>query len=90
MAVDKVEELTQLKRRMSRLQSKIDQAKGALEGDMKRLRDDWGCDDLDAARALLKAMKADLEAKRAAFEKDLVAFKDQWGDKLQDLENELV
>lgn len=79
-------ELLQLKKRMTRLRSKIDQAQGALDGEMVRLKGKWECDSLDDARTLLQDKRQELESVQTKFDSAYEEFQREWGPRLEELE----
>jgi len=70
-----------LKREVEDAKTEADRAKGALTQLMKQLKEEFDCDDLKAAKAML----ADLEAKRdkaqKKFEHSLEDYEQKWSKK---------
>jgi len=71
-----------LKRTRDRLQSEVDQSKGALEETMSRLKKDFGCYTLQEAEKLLKKTDKELDKATEEFEEAMAAFQKEWGDDL--------
>lgn len=62
------EDLKQLRARLDGLKTQRAKDEGALEQTMKRLKDEFGCKDLDAARKLYATLRAENEQAEQAIE----------------------
>ena len=70
-------ELKQLRQRLQTLQTQRAKDEGALEQELKRIKDTFGCKDLGAARALYRKMKGDNEAAESAVEEQAEQLDDE-------------
>lgn len=76
-------EYERLKKKADKLKAEADRAAGALDQTMKRLKEDFDCDDLEEAEKLLKKKEAAVEKAEQLYEKELTSFKAEWGEKLE-------
>jgi hypothetical protein len=81
MASD-LKDLLTLKRKVEDLKREADKASGAFEQNMKRLKDEHGCDTLEEAEKLLKKKKREAEEAGTSFETSLAEFNKKWEGKL--------
>jgi hypothetical protein len=75
-------DLTALKRRVDSLKSESDQAKGALDVAMKRLKDEFKCATIEEAEALLVIQEAEAKEAEQRFNTALTEFNKKWEGKL--------
>ena len=78
MAIN-VDEYGVLKKRAADAKTEADRAEGALQAKMKQLRDEFGCDSLPAAEALLAEKNKLLADSEADYNEKLAAFQEKWG-----------
>jgi hypothetical protein len=78
-----VREYERLKKKADKLKAEAERAAGALEQTMARLKDEFGCDSLEAAEKLLEKKEAEKEKAEQKYEEELEAFKSKWGEKLE-------
>ena len=78
MAIN-VDEYKALKKKAADAKTEADRAEGALQAKMKQLRDEFGCDSLAAAEALLAEKHKLLTAAEADYAEKLAAFQEKWG-----------
>lgn len=71
-----------LKRRAEEVKADADRAAGALEQQMKKLKDEFGCDTLEAAENLLAKEQAELDVFEKEYFAKLAEFESQWGSLL--------
>jgi len=77
-----LKEYERLKTKVDRLQREADRAAGIRDEKMGRLKEEFGCKSLDAARKLLKTVEQETEEAEAGYAEALEEFKEKWGDKL--------
>ena len=63
--------VAQLKRRVDTLRTQRSRDEGALEPLMKKLKDEFGCKNLDEARALHAKLKTELGKKQEALQESV-------------------
>lgn len=62
-----------------------ERARGRLEEIMRRLRDDFGCQSEEDAKALLVEIRADAEFLRRKAEEKWKEYLKKWGERLKEL-----
>lgn len=77
-----LEELTNLKKKVGRLQRERDRAEGALSETMKRIKEEFECSTLEEAETLLKKLKRKEDKAKNKFEEALAKFKEEWSELL--------
>lgn len=82
MPID-LEEYTALKEASERLRRKADKAKGALDVEKKRLKDEFDCDSIEQAEEMMADLEKKLEAANESYDESLGEFKEKWGDILE-------
>ena len=83
MAMD-LKRYERLKEQVDTLQQRASRAEGALEQTMRRLKEEFNCDNIKQARAKYEKMKREQEKAEREFEKSLAEFEKEWGEKLED------
>lgn len=77
-----LDQYQRLKAKVEAARKRADKAAGALDQLKKQLKDEFGCTDLKAAKALLKKLESsEAEAERAA-DAAMEAFDEKWGELL--------
>jgi len=71
-------DVAELKDKVTRLQRDRDRASGALEEAMKSLAEEFGCKSLEEAEEKLEQMKVKEEDSRKRFETGLAEFRKTW------------
>ena len=79
MSID-VEEYKRLKAKADALKADADKAEGALENQLKQLRDEFDCDDLDEAKELLASLKKRERIAETKYDKALAKFRGKWDE----------
>lgn len=77
-----LKELTDLKKKVEKLQRESDRAEGALSEIKKQLKKEFDCDSLSAAKKLLITLEKKESKAKAKFTKALESFKEEWKDLL--------
>ncbi len=72
-------DVAELKDKVTRLQRDRDRAGGALEEAMKSLSEEFGCKSLEEAEEKLEQMKMEEDKARKLFEASLAEFRKTWG-----------
>jgi len=72
----------ELKEKVEDTQKKADRAQGNLDQIMKQLKNDFDCDDLEEAKAILDKLEKELEETESEFDEAISEFEEKWGDKL--------
>ena len=72
----------ELKEKVEDIQKKADRAQGNLDQIMKQLKNDFDCDDLEEAKAILDKLEKELEETESEFDEAISEFEEKWGDKL--------
>jgi hypothetical protein len=78
-----VAEYERLKKKADKLKAEAERAAGALEQTTARLKDEFGCDSLEAAEKLLKKKELEKAIAEEKYEDELEKFKSKWGEKLE-------
>lgn len=76
-------EYDRLKDTVDRRQKQAERAKGALQQAMKRLKDEFGVDSIQAGQALLATLTEDEKKAAKIFEKKYAEFREKWEDTLE-------
>ena len=76
-----IENFVRLKENVEQKRQEISRAEGALEQELKRLKD-FDCKTLDDAKELLDQLFKQTDEQKEAFEKAFKKFKDKYEDKL--------
>ena len=71
-----------LKSKADKLRKEAEKAEGSLETLMKRLKDEYGLDSLEAAQDKIKELTAVVATAEAAYNSKLAAFEEEWGERL--------
>jgi hypothetical protein len=80
-----VSEYEKLKKKAERLRQEADRAAGARDAALKTLKDEFGCDSIEAAAAMLEKLKSEEARVAAEFEQEFSDFKAKWGEKLESI-----
>jgi len=72
------EQYRKLKQEVENAKSEADRAEGALGQLLQRLKEEFGCDNIKEARALLTTLNSKQEKAEAAFEKSMEAYEERW------------
>ncbi len=81
MTID-LNEYQTLQRKSEKSKSDVARAEGALEQQMKKLKNDFGCESIEDAESLLGTLEEQEEKAERQYEKELDIFKEKWGDQL--------
>lgn len=81
MTID-IDEYQALKRKAEKSKSDVARAEGALEQQMKKLKDDFDCESIEDAEYLLDTLEKEEEKAEQQYEKELAIFNEKWGDQL--------
>lgn len=81
MPID-LDQYRRLKRQADDAKAEVDRAEGALSQLMKKLKEDFDCDTLDAAKSLLKQKTAERDEVEQKYNQELASFQKKWGDKI--------
>jgi hypothetical protein len=73
-----VKDYEEVKRKHEALKSKKNKAEGAMEETLKRLKDDFGFDNIEDAEKHLKAEQKKLEALNEDLEASIEEFSKEW------------
>lgn len=74
------EEYKALKRQAEEAKAEADRAQGALDNLKKRLKEDFGVNDLKSARNLLKELEREKLSAEKQFNKALEDYKKKWNE----------
>ncbi len=77
-----IKKLAKLKEIVAELQSNADKAQGALDRVLWQLKNEYDCDSVDDAVAILKKLRDKEEAAEKAFDEAMRKFEKKWGDLL--------
>jgi len=61
---------------------KVERAKGALNGELARLKKLFGCSTIEEGEKELKRLELKRREAKKTFESELTKFEDEWSDKL--------
>lgn len=79
----KLQDIEAVKEKIENLRTKKDRAEGALEHTLQVLQDEFECDSLEAAEALLKNLEAKEAKAESKRDKAFTEFMDKWGETLE-------
>lgn len=82
--IDK-EKFDKLRAIAEKARTERDKAEGLLEAAKQRLKEEFGCKDLKAAKKLAAELDAEATDAEEAYETALAAFEEEWGDELDNL-----
>lgn len=82
-------EFERMRTRVSSLMQQQSRAEGALEQLMKTLEQEFGCQSMEEAGALILKWKQELEEKSEEFKQKRDLFLERWGDLLANAESEM-
>lgn len=74
------DELLQLKRRIEQAKTDSSRAAGAEEQLLKRLKEEFGCDSIEAAKQRLDELDQDVVTQEQEFLASLAEFKERFGN----------
>lgn len=83
MSTVDVPEYQRLKKRADELKAESDRAAGSLATVLTRLKNEFGCETIEAAEAKLVELRAAEERAATAYNTALAAFKEKFGDYLE-------
>lgn len=83
-----IEDFNALRDQVSKLQSQVDRAEGALQQTMETLKEEFGCETIEEAEKLAEQMRKETEALESKFEKAKEAFDAKWEEVLVEESNE--
>lgn len=78
-----VELYQKLKKKADEAKTDADRAEGSLENQLKKLKEEFGCETVEAAQKMAVELKGQLEEEEASFEEELRRFQEKWGDALK-------
>ena len=78
-----LDEYQVMRKKIDRIMRKRDQATGALNQILERLKKEFDCDSLEAAQKKLKTLKRDLHAKEQEFSQLFSTFKETHGTQIE-------
>ncbi len=78
-----LDEYQTLKRKAEKAKSDVARAEGALEQQMKSLKDEFDCESIEDAEKMLKDLEKKESVAETKYNKELEEFKNKWEDKLQ-------
>jgi predicted nucleic acid-binding Zn-ribbon protein len=81
MTID-INEFNHLRQKVQKLQRDADKAEGALNEQLKHLKEEFDCDSIEEAEAYLVELEKKVAAAEKIYRKELKEFRKQWGDKL--------
>lgn len=81
MAID-LERYNKLKKQLDEAQTGADRAQGAFDQVMARLKEEHGCEDIAAAKRLVKKLEAEAAAAEEEFNAELAKFEEEWAETL--------
>ena len=76
--MSKIQNYMDLKKKVEEAQQNADKAQGALEQITNRLKDEFGCTTLEAAKKKLKNLEKEEEKAKTAFEDAVEEFEEKW------------
>lgn len=77
-----VQKYNELRRRAERAKADADRAQGALDQQMKRLQEDFGCATVEEADSLLVQLQDEEKTAAEEYSKALAEFEEKWGSLL--------
>jgi len=79
----KADEYLKLQERAKRYQRNADEAAGQLQQLLKRLKEEFGCDDVEQAKALLNELNESIPVLERKVKKGTEKFEKRYGSKLE-------
>ena len=83
MAKSSVERYEQFQNDIDKFQREVDKAQGALDLQLKQLKEEFECDSLKEAEKLLKKMTKERDEAENKFEEALDEFEERWAETLE-------
>lgn len=78
-----LEEYNRIKKAADDRRKEVDQAEGAYNQLLKDLKEEFGCDSIEAAEAKLVELEVQEKAAEEAYQTELTTYKEKWGDLLR-------
>lgn len=76
-------EFIELQEELETAKEKSNMAKAQVSVLLKKLKDEFGCNNIEEAEALLKKLNSRAKKLEEQFQKDYQEFKEKWDDRLQ-------
>lgn len=73
------DKLLQMKSRITQRQGELDKAQGAQETNLKRLKDEFGCDTMDEAETQLNELDQEVKDLEIEVEQSFKAMEEEYG-----------
>ena len=77
------ESYVQLKKRVESAQRRVDEAAGAIATLETRLKEEFGCESVEAAERLQTRLKKEKAAALKAYEEERKKFEEKWNDRIE-------
>lgn len=77
-----LEKYDRLKKKADKAKEDIARAEGALEQQLKKLKEEFDCETVEQAETLLVTLKKEEAAAESAYNEKMVEFEKKWGDLL--------
>jgi len=71
-----------IKSQVDSMNRKVERAKGALESELSRLKEVFGCGTIEEGKKELKRLELKRREAKKKFELEMTKFEDKWTDKL--------
>jgi len=71
-----------IKSQVDSMNRKVERAKGALESELSRLKEVFGCGTIEEGQKELERLKLKRRKAKKKFELEMSRFEDKWNDKL--------
>jgi len=79
-----VEEFQRIKKKVESLQQEVSEAKGVLQTHLAKLKEEFECDSVEEAEALLEELKGKAESSEQQYTELMDEFREKYGDLLDD------
>lgn len=77
-----LDEYQKLKKQAEMMRAGRDRAQGALDQQMKKLKEAFGCDTIEQAKEKLAGMEKEEAIAEATYDANRIAFDEKWKEKL--------
>lgn len=79
-----IQGLESLRNKIDKMKATVERSKGALEGDLKRLKKEFGLSSLEEAKKLWMAVRKERIEKEKSFKIGIENFEKRWESKLKE------
>ena len=74
-----IQKFQKLKEASQRAKTEADKATGVIDSNLKRLKEEFDCENIEAGEALLKKLESEESVLESEYNKSLEEFETKWG-----------